>query len=343
MHVRAARPCSLAILLALVAAPAMSAVRNVPADYPTIQQALNASTTGDDVLVAPGTYMERLILSSPQDGVRLVGVGGPSMTTIDGGNGGTVIACEYVGSQTQITGFTITHGLSYIGGGIALNSASPMIHGNVISLNVANAGAGIYASNSSPEITANEISRNQTNAGSGGGIYFDNYSSGRVESNLLWGNTCLAFGGAITIWVSSSPNLVGNTIVDNQADLGGGGIYVIRGAHATSSENIVAHNVGGGCVVGDPTASLTVGCSDVFGNPSGNYVAMADPTGTYGNISLDPGFCGSATHNYTLADSSPCAATAVPSGCVQMGALGTGCSVTPVARSTWGSLKAKYR
>ena len=35
---------------------------NIPADYSTIQEGINASVDGDTVLVAQGTYSENLIL-----------------------------------------------------------------------------------------------------------------------------------------------------------------------------------------------------------------------------------------------------------------------------------------
>ncbi|MDP7609451.1 MAG: S-layer protein, partial [Candidatus Marinimicrobia bacterium] len=37
---------------------------NIPSDYTTIQEGLNASVDGDTVLVAQGTYPENLILAN---------------------------------------------------------------------------------------------------------------------------------------------------------------------------------------------------------------------------------------------------------------------------------------
>ena len=37
-----------------------STIINIPADYPTIQQGINASAHGDTVLVQPGTYVENI-------------------------------------------------------------------------------------------------------------------------------------------------------------------------------------------------------------------------------------------------------------------------------------------
>jgi len=51
---------------------AATTVRNVPSAYPTIQQAINAASAGDLILVAPGTYHENVIMHKP---VRLQGAG----------------------------------------------------------------------------------------------------------------------------------------------------------------------------------------------------------------------------------------------------------------------------
>ncbi len=45
----------------VLAVDAPAAVLHVPAEYPTIQAALNAAAnTGDEILVAPGTYREAI-------------------------------------------------------------------------------------------------------------------------------------------------------------------------------------------------------------------------------------------------------------------------------------------
>ncbi len=51
----------LILLLICCVMTASGNVLEVPEEYPTIQQALDASASGDTVLVAPGTYPEHLI------------------------------------------------------------------------------------------------------------------------------------------------------------------------------------------------------------------------------------------------------------------------------------------
>jgi hypothetical protein len=77
----------------------------VPADFSTIQQAIDAAAPGDTVLVAPGTYHEHLVLRS---GVRLVGAGA-WQTTLDGDGQGTSLV-DYTGARdVLVSGFTLQH------------------------------------------------------------------------------------------------------------------------------------------------------------------------------------------------------------------------------------------
>src|SRR5512140_553323 len=47
----------------LTAAPVHSAVRQVPGGYPTIQAAINAAASGDEILIAPGVYTQQAVIS----------------------------------------------------------------------------------------------------------------------------------------------------------------------------------------------------------------------------------------------------------------------------------------
>ncbi|MBZ0269399.1 right-handed parallel beta-helix repeat-containing protein [bacterium] len=75
--------------VAVTGSMAMAATYRVPADYQTIQEALDVSALGDTVLVAPGTYSEYslyangALIGRPPDGVVLLGEEGPWATVID--------------------------------------------------------------------------------------------------------------------------------------------------------------------------------------------------------------------------------------------------------------------
>jgi hypothetical protein len=104
-----------------------------------------------------------------------------------------------------------------------------------------------------------------------------------------------------------------------------------------SSENAV------GVQVSYTPAPGTFHCNDVWNNPGGNWVGIADPTGTDDNIAEDPEFCSPVDCDLTLQTGSPCLPDGSPCA-LQIGARGKGaCSLTVTAPSTWGAVKVRYR
>jgi hypothetical protein len=79
------------LLAGLAGAPASAAIWNVHADgsgdTPTIQAAIDTAAAGDEIRIHPGTYYEQPFV---QKALTFVGVGGAGVTTIDGGDYGTV-------------------------------------------------------------------------------------------------------------------------------------------------------------------------------------------------------------------------------------------------------------
>lgn len=85
--------------------PWASTTRHVPAQYPTIQAAIDAADPGDTVLVAPGTYTERVSLRS---GVHLQG-SGAGQTTLDGLGQGLPIVAASNAAGASVRGFRFLH------------------------------------------------------------------------------------------------------------------------------------------------------------------------------------------------------------------------------------------
>jgi hypothetical protein len=238
---------------------ARAATINVPADQPTIQDGINAAASGDEVLVAPGTYTENILFAGPP--IKVASSGGPSVTTIHGSGGGPVVTFA---TTAVLTGFTITGGFNAdvpggSGGGVLVkNSTSPMIFGNVITGNSAcMSGGGIGVDTSSPTIESNTITNNSQIAicsgGSGGGIFVGGEGAAMILGNTISNNSwSTGDGGGIALNVAGEPVIMNNLITGNLAtgvfDGGknpaamGGGIATENDSNPFIEQNVIINN-----------------------------------------------------------------------------------------------------
>lgn len=86
----------------------------------------------------------------------------------------------------------------------------------------------------------------------------------------------------------------------------------------------------------------SVRCNDVF-DCATPYDGIADPTGTNGNIGVDPRFCDQSM--YHLRQSSPCLPGQHPNGsaCGVIGYSSVVCQPVRTEKKTWGQVKSLYR
>lgn len=251
------RPAAAALLAATLAAPpaARAATLSVPAQYPTIQAAMDAARNGDVVSVAAGRYVERIVFSGRA--TYAVEGAGAGLTVIDGGQAGTTVT--FTSSSATLRGVTVTGGRNYQydGGGILLDGGSPVVEDCVVEGNVAGSGAGIAIAAGTPVIRRNVVRENVEGCGSGcqgGGILVGFWVTGspQIVENLVERNTSER-GAGIAV-ESGNPLIERNVVRDNLGDpinggtQGGEGIYV--GAAAELVGNLVEGNERGGIVVG---------------------------------------------------------------------------------------------
>lgn len=202
--------------------PAWAIDRHVPADFPSIQAALNAALGGDRVVVAPGRYYERL--SFPARNIHLLSSAGPGTTTVDGQALGTVLTFEGApGRGAIVEGLTLTNGIDASGnkaGGVHIGlGASPVVRGNIIRNNWgfgSGHGMSLYYP-AAPLIVDNEIRHNRSGPGSGGG------GGGGIG---ISGSSCFTTPFC-TVEVRN--NYIGNNYVESYSR--GGGIF-LNGARA---------------------------------------------------------------------------------------------------------------
>lgn len=198
---------------------------HVPKDYPTIQTAIDATKSGDTVVVAPGRYLEHLVISgrsitiqsSNPDNIDVV-----SNTIIDGDVQDASIV-TFIGSLSDnsvLNGFTIKHGFNkpaITGDGANIHIANNHFENND-SDGIAHMN-GIFRDNffivnktgifdCTGEITGNHFSANQIGMQNCSGIMSGNDLSqnkiaiinfkGHCTNNLIYSNDNLSGQAAVS-------------------------------------------------------------------------------------------------------------------------------------------------
>jgi hypothetical protein len=222
----------------------------VPADFPSIQAAIDYAADGDTVLVGPGTYVENIDFLGKLITVR--STDGRGVTTIDGGGGGSVVSFRTGETgESVLEGFTITNGDAFGGGGIYVYGASPAIVDCAVDGNTAELGGGMYVAwESFPAITDCSISNNAA-SDKGGGMYITRAHP--VVTDTLIANNAAVRGGGACIHTNAVPYFVRSTITGNEALMDGGGLHTCWLGVAYLLDSDVRGNVaqnGGGVAVG---------------------------------------------------------------------------------------------
>jgi len=243
----------------------------------SIQDAVAVAQTGEFVVADAGVYTNSGVVIygaetnrvALTNGITLLGVYGTRSTIIAGG---TQTRCVYVGSNSVVSGFTITNGQTRLnggdmireesGGGIWCEPGGAVVNCLVISNFAGNGnnfqsgrlGGGIYGGTISNCVLAGNFS------GSGGG----------TASNLLWNciltNNTANLGGGAYGAVLYNCGLSNNAAIYNGTSGTGGGVYqctlynsILMNNHASGS------GYGGGAYQGTNFNCLITGNAAGYG------------------------------------------------------------------------------
>lgn len=290
------------VLIVPCAAEVITVDQTGPADYQSIQEAINNSQDGDTILVKPGTYQEQVGFNGRRVTVRSETPDDPAVVeaTIIAAHSGYGVFFDFgEGSESVLEGLTIT------GRGIFCAAASPTLSGNVIR---DCAEAGIRGeSGAAPTIVNNTITACEAEGITGcdgmiqgntlshndtgltychGPIRANsvadntreglNMCNGPIEGNtvvrnlaglancggLIQGNHIADNHGAGGLYYCDG-QIVGNVIVGNSVASDGAGLY---GCQASIRNNVIAGNRAGGSGGGLFECPQTICNNTIVGN-----------------------------------------------------------------------------
>lgn len=225
----------------------------VPEDYIRINDAVQASQPGSQVIIGPGIY-DKTFQTFPivlKDGITVKGTG-YAQTFIDtGGTGAPAFLVQNIStSDTVLMDFTIQNGQLTLSGGAGLIVENTMVLYlfDVRFLNnEGTSGGAIYLANSTVYIQDCIFDGNS--AQNGGAVYIESPGSAPLFSrNTFINNRATQSGGAFYIQQASGTGIYQNTFSKNQAATRGGGVAIIDG-NPEFLENILEENTapnGGG-------------------------------------------------------------------------------------------------
>ena len=308
----------LAIILLGAGAPiALADVLNVPADYATIQAAIDAASDGDVVLVAPGVYAEKFSYNAKDIAVR--SSGGPLVTTIDGATipdamvyvvGGETLDATLEGftlingnssPQTSCAGGFANGGAVYVGSSSELTIIGCRFENNAYD-NDTTAGGAVCVHNGSLAVYDSDFIHNgnydtdeELATAYGGAVYVCNpsyFGSLTIDNCVFDSNGPSAHGGAVWVNTDNSVSITNSDFYDNGASHGGGincradsanGDYLIENCTFIGCQS----SFGGGINLSVNDAEATVRNCEFIDNAAGFGGGMHAGVSSGGVATLD--------------------------------------------------------
>ncbi|MBD3366891.1 MAG: hypothetical protein GF405_01800 [Candidatus Eisenbacteria bacterium] len=228
-------------------------------DFTSIGEAVAAAVDGDTLLVLPGTYTgpDNRDMSFGGRGIILISSGGADSTTIDLEGAGRAFVLHGRGrSESVISGFTITRGASFRGGGMSIIGTSPTITDVEFLLCEADdEGGALFLSGGSPTLT--DVTFDSNAAGFSGGAMFCQSGAAPTLEDVTFDENVAGSGGGLSA-VFAELTLAGVNFVRNEASSAGGGLYLGSSEAALSEvefyENECLFSGGGlSCLSSSPT------------------------------------------------------------------------------------------
>jgi len=304
---------------------------NGGADFISIQAAIDEAIEGDTIVIAPGTYAERIVMNA--GGIELTSTDGPELTSIIGDGLAPLVLIQLAPEAPviAISGLSLTNtgdsaiyvtsaslelddveisdsgAIDIDGGGVYAYQSILNLNNTVIKDSLGFNGGAIHLDNSSIMLTSCELSNNAGE--NGGGVYGKNESSFTDENSSFLYNSANTSGGGLYFDGPEdglSPfmvNLSGSTVDGNSSGEYGGGIATYYTGQIQIDNSSISYNYadddGGGIFAYYLYGELSISNSDISNNSGNNNKGG----GIYAEKYVDL-FIENSDINYNIADNS---------------------------------------
>jgi hypothetical protein len=344
----------LLVLCLLLTGAAQADVLDVPADYPTIQAAIDAANPGDEIVIAAGTYDVAKPHELLPGGLTFRGVGEVVLT-------GSTDAFFDVTAPENLDLFRFEN-LRFVGNPTGIRTPTPVnpfpetrleVEGctfldNEVGIDARNTGQ-FWLTNCRFEGGTIGVelrfawlfAQDCVFVGAENAIRSDEGLADRLVDHCLFVD-CYGYYGAVTL-DGDAEFILNQCTFDRCGAEDGAAISSRQGAVVTMDRCIVANGPGlaFGCIAGLPNHFI-VTCSDLWNNAGGNWHACGygGPEDN-GNFSADPRFCAPELGDYGVQAGSPC--DPADNACeLLVGAYEVGCESTATLPTSFGAVKSLY-
>ena len=290
--------------------------------YCTLQEAIDAVKSNENISVTKGTFNENIIIN--KSGVTITGaistnitiddivIDGsyktiPDITDVDDPNDpnyqGAALTLAYgKASNTTIHNLTLKGGVGSLttdgklnGGGICSQNNNNLLIGNCnIENNFADNGGGIYITNSDSAIIYDcKITNNTITDSHGGGVYLQDSEKVLLRNNIIDSNISTLNGGGVSIDNCDEGYIANCQLTNNQSE-NGGAIYTSNTKTSFDFSTIADNtaNNGGAIYTNQPLENSTI-TNCIIHNNSSPYIV------NYGNDNILSAKYSCITENYS--------------------------------------------
>ncbi len=241
----------------------------------SIQAVIELASPGDEIVVHRGTYFENLDLMGKAITLRSTDPTDPEVVTatiIDGGGADRVLFCwNGEGPDTVISGFVITNGHSYEGGGMYNAASNPTVMNCTFIANSSSAyGGGMCNWGSNPTVINCNFTENT--APLGGGVYCT-LSKPQIKDCSINRNSAGDKGGGLYVESAKYPT-VKDCVISNNTPEQVYGPYIDGGGNSISHyppPPFLPDTVGACCLLGGCIVVTEENCTAAGGEYLGDY------------------------------------------------------------------------